>query len=81
MRLLSRLGTHNLRAAAEKEEAAAIPDTVRVALDRLVRIAQRDTGQSRIVANFLLAGGTPRSAAASIPQTCGAWTRRPLRTW
>lgn len=32
-----------------------LPDTTRAALDRLVRIAQSDTGQSRKVANFLLA--------------------------
>jgi hypothetical protein len=33
----------------------ALPDTARAALDRLICIAQRDTGQSRKVANFLLA--------------------------
>lgn len=32
-----------------------LPDGARAALDRLIRIAQRDTGQSRRVANFLLA--------------------------
>jgi hypothetical protein len=31
------------------------PHESRAALDRLIRIAQSDTGQSRIVANFLLA--------------------------
>src|SRR5437879_3174443 len=31
------------------------PDTSGAALERLIEIAQRDTGQSRIVANFLLA--------------------------
>ncbi|HSU61703.1 MAG TPA: hypothetical protein VLI55_20505 [Bryobacteraceae bacterium] len=31
------------------------PNTYRVALERLLDIAQGDTGQSRIVANFLLA--------------------------
>jgi len=30
-------------------------DQTRAALDRLIRIAQGDTGQSRLVANFLLA--------------------------
>jgi hypothetical protein len=34
---------------------AALPDTTRAALNRLIRIAQSDTGQSRRVANFLLA--------------------------
>jgi hypothetical protein len=33
----------------------ALTDTTRAALDRLIRIAQGDTGQSRKVANFLLA--------------------------
>ncbi|MGA3241716.1 MAG: hypothetical protein ABSG03_36105 [Bryobacteraceae bacterium] len=33
----------------------AFPETARAALDRLIRIAQGDTGQSRKVANFLLA--------------------------
>jgi hypothetical protein len=32
-----------------------LPDTTRAALDRLIRVAQSDTGQSRKVANFLLA--------------------------
>ena len=32
-----------------------MPDRARAALERLIEIAQRDTGQSRIVANFLLA--------------------------
>jgi hypothetical protein len=32
-----------------------LPDTAKAALDRLITIAQRDTGQSRKVANFLLA--------------------------
>jgi hypothetical protein len=31
------------------------PDKSRAALQRLIQIAQDDTGQSRIVANFLLA--------------------------
>jgi len=31
------------------------PNSQRAALERLIRIAQGDTGQSRIVANFLLA--------------------------
>ena len=31
------------------------PDKSRAALERLIEIAQHDTGQSRIVANFLLA--------------------------
>jgi hypothetical protein len=31
------------------------PDKSRAALERLIQIAQGDTGQSRIVANFLLA--------------------------
>ena len=34
---------------------ASPPDVSTAALERLVDIAQRDTGQSRIVANFLLA--------------------------
>ena len=34
---------------------AALPETIRAALDRLIRIAQSDTGQSHRVANFLLA--------------------------
>ncbi len=33
----------------------SLPDKSRAALERLIEIAQRDTGQSRIVANFLLA--------------------------
>lgn len=33
----------------------ALPHAARAALDRLIHIAQRDTGQSRRVANFLLA--------------------------
>jgi hypothetical protein len=33
----------------------SVPDTSRAALERLIQIAQGDTGQSRIVANFLLA--------------------------
>ncbi len=33
----------------------------KAALDRLLEIAQRDTGQSRIVANFLLAWWNARS--------------------
>jgi hypothetical protein len=33
----------------------ALPVKTKAALDRLVHIAQGDTGQSRIVANFLLA--------------------------
>ncbi len=32
-----------------------LPETYKLALERLITIAQRDTGQSRIVANFLLA--------------------------
>jgi hypothetical protein len=32
-----------------------LPGTAKAALDRLIRIAQRDTGQSRKVATFLLA--------------------------
>ena len=32
-----------------------LPDATKAALDRLIGIAQRDTGQSRKVANFLLA--------------------------
>jgi hypothetical protein len=32
-----------------------LPDAAKAALDRLIGIAQRDTGQSRNVANFLLA--------------------------
>jgi hypothetical protein len=32
-----------------------LPDAAKAALDRLIGIAQRDTGQSRDVANFLLA--------------------------
>jgi len=32
-----------------------LQDSERAALERLIQIAQRDTGQSRIVANFLLA--------------------------
>ena len=32
-----------------------VPDKSRAALERLIQIAQGDTGQSRIVANFLLA--------------------------
>jgi len=32
-----------------------LPDKSRAALERLIEIAQSDTGQSRIVANFLLA--------------------------
>ena len=35
--------------------ANRIPDKSRAALERLIQIAQGDTGQSRIVANFLLA--------------------------
>ena len=31
------------------------PDKSRAALERLIQVAQGDTGQSRIVANFLLA--------------------------
>ena len=31
------------------------PDRSRAALERLIEIAQHDTGQSRVVANFLLA--------------------------
>jgi hypothetical protein len=34
---------------------ASDKQTVQIALDRLIAIAQRDTGQSRRVANFLLA--------------------------
>ena len=37
------------------EKRLALGGSAAVALDRLVRIAQSDTGQSRIVANFLLA--------------------------
>ena len=33
----------------------SLPDKSRAALERLIEIAQSDTGQSRIVANFLLA--------------------------
>lgn len=33
----------------------ALPDTAKAALDRLISVARRDTGQSRRVANFLLA--------------------------
>lgn len=33
----------------------ALSDSTRAALDRLIRIAQGETGQSRKVANFLLA--------------------------
>jgi hypothetical protein len=33
----------------------SLPDKSRAALERLIEIAQGDTGQSRIVANFLLA--------------------------
>jgi len=33
----------------------SVPDKSRAALERLIQIAQGDTGQSRIVANFLLA--------------------------
>ena len=32
-----------------------VPAKSRAALERLIQVAQRDTGQSRIVANFLLA--------------------------
>jgi hypothetical protein len=32
-----------------------LPDAAKAALDRLIGIAQRDTGQSRNVTNFLLA--------------------------
>ena len=34
--------------------SAAIPVRAKAALERLIRIAQRDTGQSRMVAEFLL---------------------------
>jgi hypothetical protein len=34
---------------------SGLPDKSREALERLIEIAQGDTGQSRIVANFLLA--------------------------
>jgi len=34
---------------------AALPETTKAAIERLVRIAQSDTGQSCRVANFLLA--------------------------
>jgi hypothetical protein len=33
----------------------ALPETTRAAFERLIRIAQSDTGQSRRVSNFLLA--------------------------
>lgn len=34
---------------------SSVPDKARAALERLIQVAQGDTGQSRIVANFLLA--------------------------
>lgn len=34
---------------------SSVPDNSKAALERLIQIAQSDTGQSRIVANFLLA--------------------------
>ena len=34
---------------------SSLPDKSGAALERLIRVAQGDTGQSRIVANFLLA--------------------------
>ena len=44
---------------------SSVPDKSRAALERLIQIAQGDTGQSRIVANFLLAWWNAGAAEAS----------------
>jgi hypothetical protein len=57
---------YKLKATPRMRSAASPPNTATAALERLLNIAQRDTGQSRIVANFLWLGGTPASVVGSI---------------
>jgi hypothetical protein len=53
----------------------------RAALERLIHIANKDTGQSRRVASFLWRGGMPRSVAGSILPTSGVLMTRLPPTW
>ena len=47
--------------------------TQRQALERLIAIAKRDTGQSRPVANLLLSCGTAELAEDGPSPTFGPW--------
>jgi hypothetical protein len=50
------------------------------ALGRLCAIAKRDTGQSRRVANFLVAWHNAEENAGGTRPICGMWIRRSPRT-
>ncbi len=53
----------------------------KAAFHRLVAIAQRDTGQSRRVADFLLAWWNAGECGGFDLTTCGASTLRLQKTW
>jgi hypothetical protein len=64
----------------EEAKMAELRETESAALRRLIEHAKRGTGQSRRVADFLLAWWNPAQCGASTSQRCGVATKRLLKT-
>lgn len=61
--------------------STAIPALQKAALERLIRIAQGDTGQSRMTAEFLLSWWNAANCGGFDLTTMWEWTPRSPPTW
>ena len=61
--------------------STAIPIRPKAALERLIKIAQGDTGQSRMTAEFLLSWWNAANCGGFDLTTLWAWIRKSLPTW